>query len=131
MLCLPSASWSAKPGGVMVNFNDIAKRSVRRGDGSDLRRESRYNASAMQTSSVTKREIPGADLAAAGGANPGRRTFLLGAAAAVVGGASALRGEQSSGRAAPAAPLPDPLRAPDQVTAEGDRKSTRLNSSHL
>src|ERR1035437_11192248 len=44
-------------------------------------------------------------------------------AVAVVGGASALQGQQSSGRPAPAASLPDPLRAPDQVTAFGEGRS--------
>ena len=46
----------------------------------------------------------------------GRRAFLLGAAAAVVG-APALQAQQPSARAAS---LPDPLRSPDQVTAFGE-----------
>ena len=76
----------------------------------------------MQTKSVAKREISGGGPASPGGAVGGRRSFLMGAAA-VVGGASALQGQPSSGRPAPAASLPDPLRAPDQVTAFGEGRS--------
>jgi alpha-galactosidase len=65
----------------------------------------------MPTKSGTKRETSGGGL--------GRRTFLLGAAA-VVGGAPVLRGQQSSGSATPAASLPDPLRTPDLLTAFGE-----------
>jgi hypothetical protein len=51
------------------------------------------------------------------GARPGRRSFLLGIGAAAAG-ASALDGQQPSGRAAAPAPsLPDPLRSPDLVMA--------------
>jgi len=75
----------------------------------------------MPTKSATKRE--------AGGGGLGRRSFLLGAAA-VVGGAPVLHGQQSSG-SAPAASLPDPLRTPDQfhAFAEGGGGAIRLTRS--
>src|ERR1039457_3076290 len=59
----------------------------------------------------------------------GRGSFLLGIGATVAG-ASALGGQQSSGRSA-APSLPDPLRAPNSVTAfgEGRQGAIRLTRS--
>ena len=56
-------------------------------------------------------------------ARPGRRAFLLGTGAALAA-ASALDAQQAPGRVAAASPsLPDPLRAPDQVTAFGEGRA--------
>ena len=54
----------------------------------------------------------------------GRREFVLGAAAGVLAGASSLKGQPSRSRATTAnSPLPDPLRAPDQVMAFGEGRA--------
>jgi alpha-galactosidase len=56
-----------------------------------------------------------------------RRSFLL-EFGAVAAGASAARGQQPPGRAgAPAAALPDPLRAPDSVTAFGEGRAGAIS----
>ena len=79
----------------------------------------------MPSIPISKRVTPVDGLASPGGTIAGRRSFLLGAAA-VLGGAPALRGQQSSRRAEPAASLPDPLRAPDQVAAFGEGPSAAI-----